>query len=1044
MKKKRLLMSLASLVIIAGAGGLLASCGSSNDSVTPNEPSTGTEPTWEGVTSFDIELTSSKSLVVGESIHVVTTDVTPSTESTNALFEYESSDPLVATVDENGKITALGVGETTISVTCEDFGGYEEDATKEVTITVVEGSTATGAHIYAGESYEDKLEILGKLEEYAYDNNLTGIPFYENGGYVMYDERVEKGTENYISGYGFGILEEGKLLSPNENYTDEGTENYYHTYFSNSHEGSVNYLDDVGSTTNALYEHIAGQYYSVKMNDTKDGYEWYPQLALEVPSTDNMYSSLDETQLNRPIALNKNSAGLATQFRIYLKTGYEYDGTSYSEDYEDRATDGLYYTTSESSRYYDAFNGRPVSILDYVYPYIFLINGYFNLARHADFISASYDSTLKGAASYSAATTSSANISATLTSSDPFFSLVGLDIGLDEDPSTPDAPCITFTLDTPLTEFDAMYALSDTLTSPIPLDFITTIASGTYTAATSVSSSELDDLVYDGLQNAYGITSQSHGDVHENVLSVGEYVLDSVGDYLIEYSRNDSYCDTFEPGRFDSSIEGIAYHFYEAGESKAFEEFLNGNLDAASIYEDYISQYKDDPRTTTTQGDTVLKLNVNTTTQEEWEAIFGVNGTNPNGQDEEGYYQVNPLMSNDKFVNALSFAFDRETYADNRGIIPSQDYFADAYTWQPEEGLSYNDTAQHQGNLADKSPETYGYNFDVAVALMDQAIEEVIADPDTDFDAYEDYTTAEYGGTDRDSNNLGVIEISWRNTTDPQDYGNDILAFWQTAFEATDAYQKGFRIVFTQDQGSATASDVYYNVIFKGNFDLAFGAITGDSLDPLGFMEVLKSDNSSGFTLNWIGDTDELNEEEGKVIYYDGLKWSYDGLWEAANNGVVIGSDGKVLDDPLALSYVSSTTNSNSSLVEYTITYTKAAEAAATQMKFAVDSNDVFTFVGTSGSDTVVVNLALSTYATLYDTSNGELNITDELPTGSGTLKLYVPLTLTSSLTGLSSDVTTTDLTDTYVVLGLYTTYGADEATGSEGYTISSTYYVEF
>ena len=46
-------------------------------------------------------------------------------------------------------------------------------------------------------------------------------------------------------------------------------------------------------------------------------------------------------------------------------------------------------------------------------------------------------------------------------------------------------------------------------------------------------------------------------------------------------------------------------------------------------------------------------------------------------------------------------------------------------------------------------------------------------------------------------------------------------------------------------------------------------------------MEVLKSDNSSGFTLNWGADTSKLDLE------YEGELWSYNTLWAAVDHGVV-------------------------------------------------------------------------------------------------------------------------------------------------------------
>lgn len=46
--------------------------------------------------------------------------------------------------------------------------------------------------IYAKASYEEKAEILGQLEAYALEHNLTGITLYEDGGYTMYNTRIQK------------------------------------------------------------------------------------------------------------------------------------------------------------------------------------------------------------------------------------------------------------------------------------------------------------------------------------------------------------------------------------------------------------------------------------------------------------------------------------------------------------------------------------------------------------------------------------------------------------------------------------------------------------------------------------------------------------------------------------------------------------------------------------------------------------------------------------------------------------------------------------
>ena len=72
--------------------------------------------------------------------------------------------------------------------------------------------------------------------------------------------------------------------------------------------------------------------------------------------------------------------------------------------------------------------------------------------------------------------------------------------------------------------------------------------------------------------------------------------------------------------------------------------------------------------------------------------------------------------------------------------------------------------------------------------------------------------------------------------------------------------------------------------MMKGQFDIGFGSISGNTYDPLNFLEVLKSDNSSGFTLNWGTDTNEVTDK----LIYDNKFWSFDALWTAADQGAYV------------------------------------------------------------------------------------------------------------------------------------------------------------
>jgi hypothetical protein len=81
------------------------------------------------------------------------------------------------------------------------------------------------------------------------------------------------------------------------------------------------------------------------------------------------------------------------------------------------------------------------------------------------------------------------------------------------------------------------------------------------------------------------------------------------------------------------------------------------------------------------------------------------------------------------------------------------------------------------------------------------------------------------------------------------------------------------------------------------------------------FMEVLKSDNSSGFTLNWGTDTNSIDQ----LIEYNGKKFTYDALWQAADTGTVVDASGKnaTLYDAVLVSNTLNADGSRSVVINY-------------------------------------------------------------------------------------------------------------------------------
>ena len=77
--------------------------------------------------------------------------------------------------------------------------------------------------------------------------------------------------------------------------------------------------------------------------------------------------------------------------------------------------------------------------------------------------------------------------------------------------------------------------------------------------------------------------------------------------------------------------------------------------------------------------------------------------------------------------------------------------------------------------------------------------------------------------------------------------------------------------------------DAYYAAMF-GEFDFAFGSISGNTLDPINFMDTVCSDNRSGFTLSWGTDTSAPSED----LRFKGDAYAFDTLLEAAQGFKIV------------------------------------------------------------------------------------------------------------------------------------------------------------
>lgn len=498
----------------------------------------------------------------------------------------------------------------------------------------------------------------------------------------------------------------------------------------------------------------------------------------------------------------------------------------------------LKYNTN--STIFSAYNGREVALEDYVTPYKMLFTQFYGLKRSGETLTGT--GSIAGRKAYYTATDKPMTDEAL----EEAWEKVGVKAFVDE---TDGKSYLQFTLNEAYNQFFAMYYLSSGTMAPVPAEFISDIGGGDFAAGVKLYGKYNEDKSRTPL---------------DHTVSVGPYTLErwDAGQQIV-FKKNPYFYDA---NRYN--IAGVHVNILEAAgkdREAAFNEFLANKLHAASIPATKLDEYVDDPRTTKTIGDTNWKLNMNTCDQETWESLFGVDGSiaqTPRDQ----YWELEPAMNNKNFTSGISFALDRQSFAKSQGRTPAFDYFSPAFLSDPENGISYNTTDEHKAAVADllEGTDGYGYSLELAKAAFKKASEELIAEG-----SYTEGQTIE-------------LEIAWGTSSTTSAYHATVKNFLETAFNTTDNPLKLNVVSWDSSDGY----DVYYKKMMIGQFDIGMGSISGDTYNPLSFLNVLSTDKviAEGFCLNWGIDT---NKNDGGIVYND-MTWSFDGLFKSAHSGAFV------------------------------------------------------------------------------------------------------------------------------------------------------------
>lgn len=915
-------------------------------------------------------------------------------EDSTGTFTYASSDPSVVTISDKGLLAPIKTGTANVTVT-ESVGN-----TKIVfAVTVSNPDLATGGASYAKGTYEERTQILGTLEKYAVDNYLTGLTMFSNGGYVAYNSRYTPKPKEYVTGYGWGTLREG-TLDGELPHPITGLDSTYYTIGTTSLPAHANAMDASGSDVSDLAGNIQNSFFSTRLNEESNGYEWYPSLAIDSEKRPVPITVAD----NGTETVSTDSVPYGTTWRIHVKTGdvkYRTGASASSSDSKIQAA--------------AAYDGTSVKLEDYLTPLKIMLTNYNGMYRGAE-LTTGTAGFANSAAYYNGTTTNPNN--GNLWDETLWEKTAGKSIKTGTD-STGDY--IQFELLYPCTQFYAMYYLSSQLYSPLPADFI---------------------KIWGAKNFGKFMTGYTPA---ETTLSTGPYYIEkyTANDALV-LKKNASYfhqSDTLASGKTRSvyNIPGVNYKWTGVN-TNVKNWFESGSVDSYAPNKDDIAasgDFNTDTGTTSsgiswkrfkTKGDANFKLNVNACTEDEWKYRFGTSGKIFSHASNK-YWDVKPYMSNIHFLNFLSFSLDRQSICEARGMTPTQEYLSDNYLIDPESGVSYNSTDTHKAVLADRYNETYGYNPTYAKSELDKVMDDVIVPMGA---AGKLNATSSGAGAGTSNNPWKVpIHMAWMNTTDSEDY-SDVFDGIKKAFneEIAETYGGGYTLDIVLDSVSSDYQQVYTNME-HGDFDLGFGAISGNDLDPLSFLEVLKSNNSSSFTLNWGPDTSEVSDN----IVYDGKKWSYDSLWQAGTSAVALANDGSIAGVRNTSSKIAITgssdfyesKNATDQSVTYQISFKSLIEAGASQdmsisiyagtASNAMENINTLALIGATAANNYVTTVTLPKKLNSYDvtttTTDSSGNTTSTTTTNNcnvATMKVYYYITIN----GVKSQMTSTISLPTY------------------------------
>ncbi len=775
------------------------------------------------------------------------------------LFAYEvksGSTFGVTVIDENGKDRTSIVGDDgTITAPEVDENlnlqvylfALNGDSTVrkalDLTITPANGTAVNNYYDNSSLGDAERTKMAAATEKYLINNGLAPITFMDSGGYQLYSKRLHSpflDSNKYIAGYGFGITDYGSIDAPLEAEKTEAYKMFLHEQVDASMDiGEFNYLKSNSNAVATFYEYISQYYFRTLVNKDSTGYEYTNGLSRK----------------NAPEAINPDANGASDTWKVYLRVGGS------TADNNKGVTPGLNYRTASTKL--SQFDNRPIALEDYLTPLKVLATQSINYFRGSEQAAeATPNRQLKGFAEFF----ESSGDATSLPSNEEFMKKVGVKI--DETDNS-----ITFQFNGKITPDYAEYQLNGVWANPFPEEFLKALGNGDVIKGAKTMGASSD-----------GLTPL------DTMLCVGPYYTSAYqSKKTVAFAKNETWpLAKDDHGRDLYQIKGYHLNINTAlatDENTTIKMFEQGLTDSSDIPADYWDKYASSPLKKAVPGSGYFPVYfVNTFDKHSHDSMF------PGSE-----WEVKPILSNNNFYKGLVVGVDRNAIANYYHRNPAYGIQEPVNKVSPKSPTAYNDSDAHKEVIS----ETFGTSLDDFTLWKDNAADYFELAIQEELDAGH-YTL----GTE---SNPTVIKLELVSLDDATRKYTDGVIFsnWEEAFDLavkshinenneTNWVSNGkplIKLDVTAKVLSSSLSDTQIQTeilnqgVKAGNYDgQTVFRVSGNGLDVFNNFDKYKSDDSSGFTLNFGGDTGVINKD----LSYNGKLWSFNSLWGAGNGGVFV------------------------------------------------------------------------------------------------------------------------------------------------------------